>query len=586
MRTAPTRAASPTTEVQASGRSGRSAIVFIVGALVLTITLGTRLKGNGEPLPARPSDATASLGPPGDGPPTTSTSTRVLSGDGPPPPLTSTRSTGDPVKQDMAIVDLDGVVIRKVRVLPDGAYAPSLSPDGSSIAFLTGNGDVQRLMTISTDGSGLREIGPPRINAGAPAWSPDGAMIAFSGEPADGPGPSFEIYVANADGSDLRELTSTDPGFATDPQWSPDGSTIAYSRKSSPGGGNFEGDLWIVSPRGESQLTSTSVHGEKPVFSPDGSQVAFSRRGRIWVMGSDGSDPHVLVRGDRTASAPRWSPDGTLLAYIEGETGDTASQSEGPFVDQGGHIRPALPQKVYVIDVATGQGHAVGTVVTAYGNAPIWWTNDRLLLRRVRVPPSLPRLDPSDALSVGRHYVTVDGVPVSFKVPTKGWRGFGDLNISKKEGGPARGAEAIIYWTTIFQGAHATPCGQWWGAPDGSVADYAAAAAKGSGDALAVGPKHTDVGGLPAERVAFTVRPDSIRCDPGFYYTWNTVSAGAWPNTHVGDTVRVWILDVNGARLYIEGDTREDAGSTLEREIDRIVGSIRFDERGVRVAAE
>jgi hypothetical protein len=40
--------------------------------------------------------------------------------------------------------------------------------------------------------------------------------------------------------------------------------------------------------------------------------------------------------------------------------------------------------------------------------------------------------------------------------------------------------------------------------------------------------------------------------------------------------VLVWIVDVDGTRLFIEGDTHKYAGSDLEREIHQIVRSIRF----------
>ncbi len=45
----------------------------------------------------------------------------------------------------------------------------------------------------------------------------------------------------------------------------------------------------------------------------------------------------------------------------------------------------------------------------------------------------------------------------------------------------------------------------------------------------------------------------------------------------MGDTITVWIVDVGGTRLFIEGDTHKAAGSDLEREIGQIVGSIRFE---------
>jgi len=50
-----------------------------------------------------------------------------------------------------------------------------------------------------------------------------------------------------------------------------------------------------------------------------------------------------------------------------------------------------------------------------------------------------------------------------------------------------------------------------------------------------------------------------------------------WGSTDVGDTIRVWLVKVGRKVLFIEGDTRKYARFDLEREIQQIVGSIRFD---------
>jgi hypothetical protein len=85
------------------------------------------------------------------------------------------------------------------------------------------------------------------------------------------------------------------------------------------------------------------------------------------------------------------------------------------------------------------------------------------------------------------------------------------------------------------------------------------------------------LGGYPAKHVVVTVREDA-GCDPGYFFTWPDVRWGAlWSATGVGDTIRVWIVDVGSTRLFIEAETTEQADSDLEREIQQIVGSIRFD---------
>jgi hypothetical protein len=64
--------------------------------------------------------------------------------------------------------------------------------------------------------------------AAEPRWSPDGARIAFVMSPRGRLHSRADIYVMNADGSDLRQLTDTVDSSA--PAWSPDGSQIVFVR--------------------------------------------------------------------------------------------------------------------------------------------------------------------------------------------------------------------------------------------------------------------------------------------------------------------------------------------------------------------
>jgi hypothetical protein len=191
--------------------------------------------------------------------------------------------------------------------------------------------------------------------------------------------------------------------------------------------------------------------------------------------------------------------------------------------------------------------------------------------------PARASVGPVKPAPIGRQALTVDGVPFSFSVPTRGWARFGRISINKSTVG-SQGAEAIIFWTSFPDGPHADPCTQALSNPIGpSAADLAAAVSTAPGTELLTGPSDLTVGGRPAKHVVLAVRED-IGCDPGFFYTWQDVEAGPlWTMTGVGDTIRVWIVDVDGTRLFIEAVTTTRAGSHLEREIRQIVGSIRFD---------
>jgi hypothetical protein len=185
--------------------------------------------------------------------------------------------------------------------------------------------------------------------------------------------------------------------------------------------------------------------------------------------------------------------------------------------------------------------------------------------------------DPSGDLPIGRHSLTVAGVPFSFSVPTRGWERFGGISLNKSTSGPQE-AEGIIYWTGFPGGGVADPCANLLSLPVGpSAGDLAAAVASAPGTELVTGPLDVTVGSRASKHVVLTLRED-LGCDPGFYYTWDAVFGGAlWMTTDLGDTIRVWIVDVDGTRLFIAGVTHPDAHPGLEQEIQDIVDSIQFE---------
>lgn len=96
-----------------------------------------------------------------------------------------------------------------------------------------------------------------------------------------------------------------------------------------------------------------------------------------------------------------------------------------------------------------------------------------------------------------------------------------------------------MFWTTVSGANHATACGQWWGSPVGTVADWARNASRMRGTELVEGPVAVTVGGC--------------------------------------DTVRIWLVEAGDTVLYVESDTHGSAGPHLEREVDAIVASMAFD---------
>lgn len=189
----------------------------------------------------------------------------------------------------------------------------------------------------------------------------------------------------------------------------------------------------------------------------------------------------------------------------------------------------------------------------------------------------------------------VEGIRFSLELPTccwergpvkrlpdlSGWRN-DRLFVSESSEGP-QGAEAVVFWTSFPDGDHAEPCANLLRRPiGGSAADLVSAMAMAPGIELVMGPSDVTVGGRSAKHAVLRVFLD-IGCEPGFFFTWlpraprGECWGACWLESSAGDTLRVWIVDVDGTRLVIEAATTEQAGPDVEQDIRRIVESIRFD---------
>jgi hypothetical protein len=192
-------------------------------------------------------------------------------------------------------------------------------------------------------------------------------------------------------------------------------------------------------------------------------------------------------------------------------------------------------------------------------------------------PSSTPaNAGPIEGPPLRTHAPIVDGVRLSFLAPTS-WEHHDRFSMNRSVVGP-QGAEAVIFWTSFPDGGMAHPCARvLTSSVDLTDAELAAAVARAPGTELVSGPSDVTVGGHPAKLVVLTVR-ENVGCDPGFFYAWNETNGGAlWGAHTVADTIRVWIVDVAGTRLFIEAETTDQATPELEDEIQQIVGSTRFE---------
>ena len=198
------------------------------------------------------------------------------------------------------------------------AESPAWSPRGDEIAFVSNLDGNQDIAAVPVDGGWPRRIVGGPLDETAPSWSPDGSRVAFVRR--DAAWVTFQLWTAAADGGGERKLFETDSqttGMAM--QWSPKSDEIGFIH-------NADGydHVWIVPAAGGTPRQVTRGHGEDSGFrwSPDGARIAYSsnvdhpaRRTLHVVSVKDGTVLKLSAR-DGIDGTPTWSSDSKTIAFV------------------------------------------------------------------------------------------------------------------------------------------------------------------------------------------------------------------------------------------------------------------------------
>jgi hypothetical protein len=192
-------------------------------------------------------------------------------------------------------------------------------------------------------------------------------------------------------------------------------------------------------------------------------------------------------------------------------------------------------------------------------------------------PPPAAIFPPAGPLSIGQHAMTLEDVPFTFSVSKPGWNSNGSFGIDKATGIGPEGA-GIIFWGDTPTGVFANPCGEIKGPSIGpSSAALATAVATLPGTDLVSGPTDVTVGGHPAKLVVLKVRED-VGCPAESFYLWYAPDPALTRYaTRLGSTIMVWIIDVDGTLVWIDGETYKGAGPAPAQDIQEIVDSFQFE---------
>ncbi|MGB2673049.1 MAG: winged helix-turn-helix domain-containing protein [Candidatus Acidiferrum sp.] len=264
---------------------------------------------------------------------------------------------------ELFLANADGTDAHKLTGTPGIPFGPRFSPDGKRVRFaVNSEGEISTLWEIRTDGTDLQRL---FTNGRAPAsqccgaWSADGRYYFFIGSTGAGgniwalretsglfperasapvqmttgllsfgalaPSPDTKKLYAEAFqirgelvGYDsklkqfapyLAGISSGEVDFSRDAQWI---TYISYPDRT----------LWRSRADGTDrlQLTHAPLFAVLPKWSPDGTQIAFAgeeigKPWRIFVIGANGGTPREVHAEDRSQIDVNWAPDGKSLLY-------------------------------------------------------------------------------------------------------------------------------------------------------------------------------------------------------------------------------------------------------------------------------
>lgn len=186
------------------------------------------------------------------------------------------------------------------------ASNPAFSPDGDWLAFTTARSGKNQVWVISLQGGEARQLTDAKAGVGAYRWAPDGSAVAFVMRDP----PTDEEEKAK---KEKRDVILVDQNFKN-------GHLYAV---------RFDPEA--TEPAESARITEGDFHVTGFDWSPDGDQLVFAHQadprintgrlsGDLSLVAATGGDVRPLVTGAGVESSPRWSPDGSRIAYVS--TGD------------------------------------------------------------------------------------------------------------------------------------------------------------------------------------------------------------------------------------------------------------------------
>ncbi len=193
---------------------------------------------------------------------------------------------------DIFVADLNGNITKQLTHELGYDAEATVSPQGDKIVFTSDRTGDLELYTMDIDGSNVKQITTELGYDGGAFFSPDGTKLIFrSSRPKTDEEKkeykdllsqglvaptNMELYICNADGSDLRQLTNLGKANWA-PFFHPSGEKVIFA-SNHKGNRGFQFNLFMINVDGTGleQISHDSVFDAFPMFSPDGTKIIFS----------------------------------------------------------------------------------------------------------------------------------------------------------------------------------------------------------------------------------------------------------------------------------------------------------------------
>ena len=220
-----------------------------------------------------------------------------------------------------------------------------------TIAFSSGRIGNFNIWTLDLSSGSLSQLTHGNEIDDHPRWSPCGEYLAFSRIESDG---TTSIWIMNKDGSEQRAVTSE--MYGQHPSWSPDGATLIFT--GNPNKRESLGIFCINADGSGLRQIFDSTHVElMPSFSPDGRCILFASPSLLDenfspITTNDIQEYDLSNKTLKTIHAhpaqdvnPRYSPDGTRIAFISYRNDRTAEEFKKHYDNYKDILLSGTPQE-------------------------------------------------------------------------------------------------------------------------------------------------------------------------------------------------------------------------------------------------